>query len=47
MTTDIPIKEVRLSVRACFIIVAAGVIMTMPSLPSKPAANSILLNSPE
>jgi formate--tetrahydrofolate ligase len=40
----IPIKEVRLSAGAGFIVVVAGAIMTMPGLPRKPAANSIHIN---
>ena len=41
---DVPIKEVRLSAGAEFIVVVCGDIMTMPGLPSVPAANSIKLN---
>jgi formate--tetrahydrofolate ligase len=41
---NIPIKEVRLSSGAEFIVVVCGEIMTMPGLPSVPAANSIHLN---
>ena len=41
---SIPIKEVRLSSGAEFIVVVCGEIMTMPGLPSVPAANSIKLN---
>ena len=37
----IPIREVRLSSGAEFIVVVCGEIMTMPGLPSVPAANSI------
>nr|HIL75504.1 formate--tetrahydrofolate ligase [Rhodospirillales bacterium] len=44
---ETPIKEVRLSAGAGFIVVVAGAIMTMSVLPSKPAANSILLISRE
>jgi formate--tetrahydrofolate ligase len=40
----IPIREVRLSSGAEFIVVVCGEIMTMPGLPSIPAANSIKLN---
>ena len=40
----IPIREVRLSSGAEFIVVVCGEIMTMPGLPSVPAANSIHLN---
>ncbi|MBI04664.1 MAG: formate--tetrahydrofolate ligase [Pelagibacteraceae bacterium] len=42
---SIPIREVRLSSGAEFIVVICGEIMTMPGLPSIPAANSIRLNS--
>ena len=41
---SIPIREVRLSSGAEFIVVVCGEIMTMPGLPSVPAANSIGLN---
>ena len=40
----LPIREVRLSSGAEFIVVICGDIMTMPGLPSIPAANSIKLN---
>ncbi len=40
----IPIREVRLSAGAGFIVVVCGDIMTMPGLPSKPAAEGIRLN---
>ena len=40
----LPIREVRLSSGAEFIVVVCGNIMTMPGLPSVPAANSIKLN---
>ncbi len=40
----LPIREVRLSSGAEFIVVVCGDIMTMPGLPSVPAANSIKLN---
>ena len=40
----IPVREVRLSAGAGFVVVICGEIMTMPGLPSKPAANSIKLN---
>ena len=42
---SIPIREVRLSSGAEFIVVVCGEIMTMPGLPSVPAADSIRLNS--
>ena len=41
---EIPIREVRLSSGAEFIVVICGSIMTMPGLPRVPAANSIALN---
>ena len=41
---EIPIREVRLSSGAEFIVVVCGAIMTMPGLPKVPAANSIKLN---
>ena len=41
----LPIREVRLSSGAKFIVVICGDIMTMPGLPSVPAADSIKLNS--
>ncbi len=41
---SIPIREVRLSSGAEFIVVICGEIMTMPGLPSAPAANTIRLN---
>ncbi len=41
---SVPIREVRLSAGAGFIVVICGAIMTMPGLPSKPAALGIHLN---
>ena len=41
---EFPIREVKLSSGAEFIVVICGAIMTMPGLPSAPAANSIKLN---
>ncbi len=41
----VPIREVRLSAGAGFIVVVCGEIMTMPGLPRVPAANSIRLNA--
>jgi formate--tetrahydrofolate ligase len=38
---DVPIKEVRLSAGAEFIVVVCGDIMTMPGLPRVPAAENI------
>ena len=40
----LPVREVRLSAGAGFIVVVCGDIMTMPGLPRVPAANSIRLN---
>ncbi len=39
----IPIREVRLSAGAEFVVVICGDIMTMPGLPKVPAANNIEL----
>jgi formate--tetrahydrofolate ligase len=41
---SVPVREVRLSAGAGFVVVVCGEIMTMPGLPSKPAAESIRLN---
>ena len=40
----LPIREIRLSSGAEFIVVICGSIMTMPGLPRTPAADSIKLN---
>ncbi|MER0237793.1 formate--tetrahydrofolate ligase [Fulvimarina sp. MAC8] len=40
----IPIREVRLSAGAGFVVVICGAVMTMPGLPRTPAAESIRLN---
>jgi formate--tetrahydrofolate ligase len=40
----VPVREVRLSAGAGFVVVICGEIMTMPGLPRVPAANSIHLN---
>ena len=40
----VPVREVRLSAGAGFVVVICGEIMTMPGLPSKPASESIMLN---
>ena len=40
----LPIREIRLSSGAEFIVVVCGAIMTMPGLPRVPAANSIRIN---
>ena len=41
---SVPVREVRLSAGAGFIVVVCGEIMTMPGLPRKPAAETICLN---
>lgn len=41
---SVPVREVRLSAGAGFVVVICGEIMTMPGLPSKPAAESIRFN---
>ena len=41
---SVPIREVRISAGAGFIVVVTGEIMTMPGLPRKPASESIRLN---
>ena len=41
---DVPVREVRLSAGAGFIVVVTGAIMTMPGLPKVPSANSIVLD---
>ena len=41
---SIPVREVRLSAGAGFIVAICGEIMTMPGLPRQPAANTIRLN---
>jgi formate--tetrahydrofolate ligase len=40
----VPIREIRLSAGAEFIVVVTGEIMTMPGLPNQPAASSIKLD---
>ncbi len=42
---SLPVREVRISAGAGFIVVICGEIMTMPGLPRKPAAESIRLNA--
>ena len=37
----LPVREVRLSAGAEFVVVISGAIMTMPGLPSSPAAEAI------
>ncbi len=41
---DIPVREVRLSAGAGFVVAICGEIMTMPGLPRVPSAESIMLN---
>ena len=41
---SLPIREVRLSAGAGFIVAVCGEIMTMPGLPRKPAAETICIN---
>ncbi|MBC6437080.1 MAG: formate--tetrahydrofolate ligase [Rhodobacteraceae bacterium] len=41
---SVPIREVRLSAGAGFVVVICGEIMTMPGLPRVPAAEAIMLN---
>ncbi len=41
----VPIREVRLSAGAGFVVVICGEIMTMPGLPSVPASENIMLNA--
>ncbi|ARE39792.1 Formate--tetrahydrofolate ligase [Rhodovulum sp. P5] len=41
---SVPVREVRLSAGAGFVVVICGEIMTMPGLPSRPAAEAIGLN---
>ena len=41
----VPVREVRLSAGAGFIVAVCGEIMTMPGLPRKPAAENIMLNA--
>jgi formate--tetrahydrofolate ligase len=41
----VPIREVRLSAGAGFVVVICGEIMTMPGLPKAPAAEAIGLDS--
>ena len=44
MDHSVPVREVRISAGAGFIVVVCGEIMTMPGLPRVPAAESIYLN---
>ena len=41
---SVPVREVRLSAGAGFVVVICGEIMTMPGLPSVPASENIMLN---
>ena len=41
---SVPVREVRLSAGAGFVVVVCGEVMTMPGLPRKPAAETIMLN---
>ena len=41
----VPVREVRISAGAGFIVVVCGEIMTMPGLPRKPAAETIYVNA--
>ena len=42
---SVPVREVRLSAGAGFVVVVCGEIMTMPGLPRTPAAETICLNA--
>ncbi|MCA8867226.1 MAG: formate--tetrahydrofolate ligase [Rhodobacteraceae bacterium] len=42
---SVPVREVRLSAGAGFVVVICGEIMTMPGLPRVPSAEAIMLNS--
>ncbi len=42
---SVPVREVRLSAGAGFIVVICGEIMTMPGLPRHPSAEAIMLNA--
>ena len=39
-----PVREVRMSAGAGFVVVICGEIMTMPGLPRVPASEQIMLN---
>ncbi len=41
---SVPVREVRLSAGAGFVVVICGEVMTMPGLPRKPAAENIRIN---
>ena len=40
----LPVREVRISAGAGFVVVICGEIMTMPGLPRKPSAENICIN---
>jgi formate--tetrahydrofolate ligase len=40
----VPVREVRLSAGAGFVVAICGEIMTMPGLPSRPSSEKIFLN---
>jgi formate--tetrahydrofolate ligase len=42
---SVPVREVRLSAGAGFVVAICGEIMTMPGLPKVPAAETIRLNA--
>ena len=42
---SVPVREVRLSAGAGFVVVVCGEIMTMPGLPRVPSAETIMLNA--
>ena len=42
---SLPVREVRLSAGAGFVVVICGEIMTMPGLPKVPSAESICINA--
>ena len=42
---SVPVREVRLSAGAGFVVVVCGEIMTMPGLPRKPSSETIMLNA--
>jgi len=42
---SLPVREVRLSAGAGFVVVICGEIMTMPGLPRRPAAETIGINA--
>jgi len=44
---DVPLRDVRVSAGAGFVVVLTGDIMTMPGLPKVPAAESIDINDDE